>query len=116
MRAAIATFESRDPRLEQVSRTLGASHRRTFFKITLPLALPGIYSGAILTWARAISEAGTIILLANEPFTISTLVNFRFQQFGTAEAAPIASLLIIVCLFIFVLLILVSISFLQPTI
>ena len=104
MRAAISTFSRSDQRLEKVSRTLGASHSKTFMKISLPLALPGIYSGAILTWARAISEAGTIILLANEPFTISTLVNFRFQQFGTQEAAPIASLLIIVCLFIFTIL------------
>lgn len=104
IRAATATFARSDHRLEKVSRTLGASHSTTFFKISLPLALPGIYSGAILTWARAISEAGTLILLANEPFTISTLVNFRFQQFGTEEAAPIASLLIIVCLFIFIIL------------
>ena len=104
IRAATSTFSQSDSRLEKVSRTLGATNYQTFRNITLPLALPGIYSGAILTWARAISEAGTIILLANEPFTISTLVNFRFQQFGTAEAAPIASLLIIVCLFIFTLL------------
>lgn len=104
IRASTATFARSDHRLEKVSRTLGASQSTTFFKISLPLALPGIYSGAILTWARAISEAGTIILLANEPFTISTLVNFRFQQFGTQEAAPIASLLIIACLFIFIIL------------
>jgi len=104
LRAATATFSESDHRLEKVSRALGATHSQTFWRISLPMALPGIYGGAVLTWARAISEAGTIILLANEPFTISTLVNFRFQQFGTEEAAPIASLLIIICLFIFTIL------------
>ena len=104
IRASMAAFLKVNKRLEYVSRSLGASQARTFASVTLPLALPGIFAGCILTWARAISEAGTVILLANEPFTISTLVNFRFQQYGTKEAAPVASLLVIVCLFLFLML------------
>jgi len=101
IRSALSAFLEVDKRLEHVSRSLGASPLRTFRSISLPLALPGILAGCVLTWSRAISEAGAVMLIAYHPFTISTLVNDRFNQFGTEEAAPIAALLVIVCLFIF---------------
>jgi molybdate/tungstate transport system permease protein len=101
VRASINAFQDVDPRLERVSRTLGASQVDTFLSISLPLAWRGIFAGCILTWSRAISEAGALMLLAYHPFTISILVHDRFTQYGTAEAQPVAVLLVIVCLFLF---------------
>ena len=101
IRTAVAAFEDVDPRLEHVSRTLGASPLRTFRSVSLPQAAPGILAGCILTWSRALSEAGAVMLVAYQPYTISTLVNDRFNQYGTEEAAPVAALLVIVCLFVF---------------
>lgn len=104
IRASMEAFSKVDPKLENVSRTLGASQLQTFFSISLPLAWRGIFAGCILTWSRAISEAGALMLLAYHPFTISILVHDRFTQFGTAEAQPVSVLLVLVCLFLFIVL------------
>ena len=53
-----------DPRLEQVSRTLGCSPVGTFRRVTLPLAWPGILSGAAISFARGLGEFGATIILA----------------------------------------------------
>lgn len=57
-------FETVDRRMEQVSSTMGARPWRTFRRISLPLALPGIAAGAVLTFARALGEFGATIVLA----------------------------------------------------
>ena len=51
-----AAFDTINPRLEFVSRSLGASRARTFFHITLPLARRGIIASLIIVWARAAAE------------------------------------------------------------
>ena len=59
-----STFDSIDPRYEQVGRTLGYNKPEVFFKVTLPLAKDGLIASAILTWARAIGEFGATVTLA----------------------------------------------------
>ena len=49
--------------LEEAGINLGAPPARTFRKVTLPLMLPGILSGAILSWVTAINEISASILL-----------------------------------------------------
>ncbi|MTK63843.1 MAG: ABC transporter permease [Methanobacterium sp.] len=94
-------FESVDPRMEKVAHTLGSGTLRTFFVISLPLALRSIVVGAILCWARAISEFGAIIILAFYPLAASTLIYERFVQFGLSDATPVAIILISICLALF---------------
>lgn len=55
-----------DRRLEQVSRTLGRGRWATFARITLPLALPGIVAGCVLSFARSLGEFGATIILAGD--------------------------------------------------
>ena len=57
-------FESVDPHYEEVSWTLGQQPRRTFFRVSLPLALPGIAAGAVLAFARSLGEFGATVVLA----------------------------------------------------
>ncbi len=57
-------FEAVDPRLEEVSLTLGTPPRRTFWRITLPLALPGLAAGAVLAFGRGLGEFGATAVLA----------------------------------------------------
>ena len=57
-------FEAVDPMYEELSWTLGSSPRRTFFRISLPLALPGIAAGAVLAFARSLGEFGATVVLA----------------------------------------------------
>ncbi len=96
-------FESVDPRMEKVARTLGSGTMRTFFLISLPLALRSIVVGSILCWARAISEFGAIIILAYYPLAASTLIYTRFVQFGLSNSTPIAIILISICLTLFII-------------
>ncbi len=96
-------FESVDPRMEKVARTLGSGTMRTFFLISLPLALRSIVVGSILCWARAISEFGAIIILAYYPLAASTLIYTRFVQFGLSNSTPVAIILISICLTLFII-------------
>jgi molybdate transport system permease protein len=57
-------FEAVDAYYEELSWTLGSPPRRTFFRVSLPLALPGIAAGAVLAFARALGEFGATIVLA----------------------------------------------------
>jgi molybdate/tungstate transport system permease protein len=95
-------FESIDPRMENVARTLGSGTLRTFFVITLPLALRSIAVGSIMCWARAISEFGAIIIIAYYPLAAPTLIYQRFVNFGLSDSTPVAVILISLCLVLFI--------------
>jgi len=74
-----------DRRLEEVSRSLGRGPVDTFVRVTLPLALPGVVAGAVLSFARALGEFGATIVLAGNvagetrtiPVAVYTLLNVR---------------------------------------
>jgi molybdate transport system permease protein len=57
-------FEAVDPLYEELSWTLGVPPRSTFFRISLPLAIPGIAAGAMLAFARSLGEFGATVVLA----------------------------------------------------
>ena len=59
-----AVFDTVDRRFEEVSWTLGVPKARTFRRISLPLALPGIAAGAVLAFARSLGEFGATVVLA----------------------------------------------------
>ena len=64
IRSAKLGFQSVDKNYEDVAQTLGISPRRTFFRITLPLAAPAMFTGLGLAWARALSEFGATMMFA----------------------------------------------------
>lgn len=97
-------FSAVSPRIENVSRLLGASMPYTFFNISLPLAKKGIYSGLIMSWARAVSEFGAVIIISYHPMVAPTLIYDRFATFGLKYSTPIAVQLITICLFMFIIL------------
>ncbi len=67
-------LEAVDPRLEGAARTLGASRARVFRTVTLPLALPGLVTAAVLGFARALGEFGaTQTFVSNIPGETQTL-------------------------------------------
>lgn len=90
-----------DEELERVALTDGASHWQAFTMITLPLAWRGIFSGALMMWARGISEFGAVVILAYHPKIVPVLVYERFTGFGLTAAQPVALLLILVALIVF---------------
>lgn len=86
VRTIRASFELIDPSYEKASRTLGASKIATFFRVSLPLSLPGIIGGVVLSFARSLGEFGaTITLAGNIPGktqTISLMVYSNMQVPG----------------------------------
>jgi len=97
-------FMGVDPRMEYVARSLGASRTGAIARVTLPLAWRALLSGAIMTWARAISEFGSVAVIAYYPKTINTLLFEWYNFFGYIYTKPLAALLLLVALAIFVLL------------
>lgn len=74
VRAIRISIEAVDQRLESAARTLGASRWRAFLTITVPLSLPGIMAGAILSFAKSFGEFGaTITFVSNIPGETQTL-------------------------------------------
>jgi molybdate transport system permease protein len=64
VRSVRSAFELIDPAYEHASLTLGASRLSTFFRVTLPLAAPGVLGGAVLGFARSLGEFGATITIA----------------------------------------------------
>lgn len=64
IRSIRTSIEMVDPGLEHTSLTLGIGPLKTFFKVTMPLALPGILSGSVLCFARSLGEFGATVTFA----------------------------------------------------
>ncbi|OFX20704.1 MAG: molybdenum ABC transporter permease subunit [Bacteroidetes bacterium GWA2_31_9b] len=78
-----SSFELIDPDFAKASGSLGASKISTFFRIYLPMAFPGILSGAVLVFARSLGEFGATISFAGNIFgktqTIALMVYSNMQ-------------------------------------
>lgn len=97
-------FVAVNPRLEQVAQTLGAPPWKVFFTVTLPLARRSILTGALMMWSRGISEFGAVFILVYHPMVAPILVWDRFETYGLDYAKPVAVLLILLCVGIFLIL------------
>ncbi len=101
VRAMRLSIEAVDTRLELAARTLGAGWWRAFFTITLPLSLPGIIAGGILSFAKSFGEFGaTITFVSNIPGETQTLpiaiYSFLQSPDGEAPAVRLAILSVVV--------------------
>jgi len=101
VRAIRLSISSIDVRLETVARTLGGSRIWVFLSITLPLALPGLITGVLLSFARSLGEFGaTITFVSNIPGETETLplAIYTFVQSPGGDAQAIRLSLIAVVL------------------
>ncbi|SHM14034.1 molybdate ABC transporter permease subunit [Vreelandella subglaciescola] len=98
VRAVRLSLEAVDPKLEAAAHTLGASKWRIFFTITLPLSLPGLVTGTMLAFARALSEFGATITFASNipgetrtlPLALYTLIQSPGQEAAAARLCVIS--------------------------
>ena len=102
VRSAQEAFMSVDPEMEKIGRSLGATKFKVFANITFPLASRGILTGCLLTWARAVSEFGAVVLIAYFPKTAPIYLYDVFVSQGLAAALPINGLLILLAIVILV--------------
>ena len=91
-----------DEEFEKIALIDGASQWQAFFSVTLPLAWRGVLGGAVMMWARGISEFGAVVILAYHPKIVPVLIYERFEGSGLQAAQPIALLLILVALAVFI--------------
>ncbi len=90
---AKAAFEGVPRTYEYASRSLGKSRWTTFWRVTIPLAWPGILAGVTLAFARAIGEFGATIMMAYYPRTLPVQIWVAFTTLGLDAAFPVALLL-----------------------
>jgi molybdate transport system permease protein len=102
-------LETVDPRLEEAALTLGANARQAFFAVTLPIVTPGIITGALLFFARALGEFGaTITFAANIPGETQTLPLALYTATQTPGGDAIAMRLVILSLLLAVIALMLS--------
>ena len=90
VRAIRLSLEAVDEKLEAAARTLGAGRARVLATVTLPLALPGIVTGTLLSFARSLGEFGaTITFVSNIPGETRTLplAIYTYTQVPNGDAA-----------------------------
>jgi len=97
----VAAFESLDRRLLDASAVLGAGRARTFLRVILPLAWPGVLTSLVLSFAHTLGEFGVVLMVGgNLPGitrTVSIDIYDRVQALDYAGAQQTALLLLLIC-------------------
>lgn len=97
IRSSVASLLQIDPSIEEAAESLGSSRINTFIKITIPMMLSGIISGAILSWITMISELSTSIPLYNvRTRTMSVAIYTEVLRGNYGVAAALSTLLTII--------------------
>lgn len=102
--AARIAFDGVDARLERVSRSLGVGPWETLWRVVLPLCWRGLLSAVTLSYARAISEFGAVVLVAYYPMTSPVKIYNLFLSFGLPSAIAMSFVVLVVSLCVFLLL------------
>ncbi len=94
VRSSSAILHQISPSIEEAAISLGASNMKTFFKVTVPMMLPGVISGAILSWIMIITELSTsIILYTTRTKTMTLEIYSQIIRGNDGIAAAISSIL-----------------------
>jgi len=101
---AKGAFQSVDSSYELAAKTLGSSPFKVFLTVTFPLSGPGIVSGIILTFARALGEFGATLMLAgNIPGKTQTIPTAVYYAVVTGKDEQAQTLVLIMVLLSFTL-------------
>ena len=99
---AKGAFQSVDENYELAARTLGSGRLKVFCTVTMPLSLPGILSGLVLTFARALGEFGATLMLAgNIPGKTQTIPTAIYYAVSTGKDDQAAWLVAVMVIFSF---------------
>ena len=93
--ASISAFGRVDQRLEQAAAVLGDNQWRTFRRVSLPLAWPGIMAGIMLAWVRTLGEFGATLVMAYHPNTVPVFLWVQLTSEGLMAALPLALFLVV---------------------
>lgn len=94
IRSSSAILRNISPSIEEASINLGASNLKTFFKVTVPMMMPGVISGAILSWIMIITELSTsIVLYTTRTKTMTLEIYSQIIRGNDGVASAISALL-----------------------
>lgn len=94
VKSARAALEGVDEELVHAARTLGASPVRAFFTVQLPLAVPGLFAGLMLAFARALGDFGVTLMVAgNIPGETQTASLYIYDQIMANQEANAAGMI-----------------------
>jgi iron(III) transport system permease protein len=99
VRATTAALDGMDDSLVEASADLGARPRMTFRRVVLPLILPGVLAGTLLTFVAALGEFVSSIMLyvySNRPISVEILAQLRLFDFGSAAAYSVLLMIMVV--------------------
>lgn len=95
--SARTAFEAVDPQLEQAARVLGLNEWALFFRVTVPMAWPGIMAGALLVFARSLGEFGATLMVAGSiPGRTQTLSVAVYEAVQAGDDAAANKLIVII--------------------
>lgn len=96
----VASLQKADGNLEEASMSLGANPVTTFFRIVIPVSVPGLLTGTILVFALALTAFATPLLLGGgrTPLLTTLIYTFAFTTFDWSAAAAVSLVLIILAL------------------
>jgi molybdate transport system permease protein len=103
-RTSRGAFEQIETNVVNAARTLGASEWKIFYKVILPLALPGVASGTLLSFARALGEFGATLMIAgdipNRTQTIPVAIYFAAEDGNMNEALIWVIIIVIISMIV----------------
>jgi len=96
-------FKNVDVKLENVAKSLGANSFETFIKIVIPNSKKDIINGMLMMWARGLGEFGAVVIITYHPMIAPVLIYDKFINFGLDYSAPVAAVMIIFSIIIFII-------------
>ena len=97
LKSARAAFEGVDPQLEKAARVLGLGELALFFRISLPMAWPGILAGTLLVFARSLGEFGATLMVAGSiPGRTQTLSVAVYEAVQAGQDSVANTLVVII--------------------
>ncbi|PAD92428.1 ABC transporter permease [Shouchella clausii] len=105
VRSSTAIVSQISPSMEEAAISLGASERRTFFRVVVPMMMPGVLAGAIMSWMTILGELSASIILYStntQTLAVSIYTEVIRGNFGNASAySAILTVTSILSLFLF---------------
>lgn len=94
VRSSAAILRQISPSIDEASASLGYGSFQTFFRVTMPVMVPGIVSGAILSWITIINElSSTLMLYTGKTQTMTVTIFQEISRGGYGSAAALSTIL-----------------------
>jgi molybdate transport system permease protein len=97
VQSAATAFRKVDLDFMLVARTLGASQTRAFVRVAIPIALPGLLSGAALCWARSLGEFGATLVFAGNLSAVTQTMPLAIYTTLESDVRAALALSVLLC-------------------